>query len=162
MQSAASQTFEDLRKETRIGLEYALQIHKTVDLQMDMNAPIIIIPEKYVCSAAQLGFFWLNDPCSVTTKECTHLVIDAGHISIESDLADKAAVREIHMKRNQQYSDEDYKQLESLMYDRMSLKLEAAQVCTGRRSSADFLTGFAVRYRKRLAIVSRGSNCRCW
>lgn len=49
VQSAASQTFEDLRKETRIGLEYALQTHKTIDLQMDMNAPIIIIPERYIC-----------------------------------------------------------------------------------------------------------------
>jgi len=65
---------------------------------------------------------------SVTTKDCKHLVVDAGHISIESDLADKEAVREIHLKRNQQYSNDDYKRLESLMYDRMSLKLEAAQV----------------------------------
>ncbi|KIM85199.1 hypothetical protein PILCRDRAFT_817197 [Piloderma croceum F 1598] len=122
--SAASQTFEDLRKETRIGLEYALQIHKTVDLQMDMNAPIIIIPE------------------NVTTKDCKHLVIDAGHISIESDLADKEAVREIHLKRNQQYSDDDYKRLESLMYDRMSLKLEAAQFVIGNdlQSCRDALT----------------------
>lgn len=64
----------------------------------------------------------------MTTKNCKHLFIDAGHISIESDLADKDAVREIHQKRNQQYNDEDYKQLESLMYDKLSLKLEAAQV----------------------------------
>lgn len=66
--------------------------------------------------------------CSVTTKKCKHLLIDAGHISIESDLADKQAVQEIHQKRNQQYTDDDYKRLESLMYDKLSLKLEAAQV----------------------------------
>lgn len=70
----------------------------------------------------------LNILPSVTTKDCKHLVIDAGHISIESDLADKAAVREIHMKRNQRYSDDDYKRLESLMYDKLSLKLKDAQV----------------------------------
>lgn len=70
----------------------------------------------------------LNSTSSVTTKDCKHLVIDAGHISIESDLADKAAVREVHMKRNQRYSDDDYKRLESLMYDKLSLKLQAAQV----------------------------------
>ena len=65
---------------------------------------------------------------SITTAKCKHLVIDAGHIAIESDLADKQAVREIQMKRNQKYSEEDYKRLESLMYDKMSLRLEAAQV----------------------------------
>lgn len=42
----ASQTLETLQKETRIGLEYALQAHKTVDVQMDLNAPIIIVPEE--------------------------------------------------------------------------------------------------------------------
>jgi vacuolar protein sorting-associated protein 13A/C len=43
-------------------------------------------------------------------------------------LVDKEAVREIHLKRNSRYSEEDYKRLESLMYDKMSLRLEAAQV----------------------------------
>ena len=44
----ASQTLESLQKETRIGLEYALQTHKTIDVQMDLNAPIIIVPEECV------------------------------------------------------------------------------------------------------------------
>lgn len=47
-QNAASETLEGLRKETRAGLEYALQTHKTIDIHMDLNAPIIIIPEEYV------------------------------------------------------------------------------------------------------------------
>ena len=46
-QDVASQTLESLQKETRIGLEYALQTHKTIDVQMDLNAPIIIVPEEY-------------------------------------------------------------------------------------------------------------------
>lgn len=70
----------------------------------------------------------LNITYSVTTNDCKHLVIDAGHISIESDLADKDAIRTIHLKRNQKYSDDDYKYLESLMYDKLLLRLEAAQV----------------------------------
>ena len=41
---AAGQTLEGIRKETRAGLEYALEQHKTIDLRVDMNAPIIIIP----------------------------------------------------------------------------------------------------------------------
>lgn len=110
---AASQTLEGLRKETRAGLEYALQTHKTVDVHMDLNAPIIIIPE------------------DITTNECKHLIVDAGHIAIESDLADKAAIREVHLKRNQQYTDADQKRLESLMYDKLLLRLEAAQFVIG-------------------------------
>lgn len=111
--TVASQTLEGLRKDTRAGLEFALQNHKTVDIQMDMNAPIIIIPE------------------SVVTHQCTHLLIDAGHIAIHSELADKEAKREIHTKRNRQYTEEDYKRLESLMYDKIKLRLEAAQFIIG-------------------------------
>ncbi|KAK0465028.1 vacuolar protein sorting-associated protein 13 [Desarmillaria tabescens] len=111
--NAASQTLEGLSKETRAGLEFALQNHKTIDIQMDMNAPVIIIPE------------------DVTTKSCKHLLIDAGHMAIESDLADKEAIRAVHLKRNQQYSDEDHKRLEGLMYDKVSLKLKDAQFILG-------------------------------
>ncbi|KAI9512588.1 hypothetical protein F5148DRAFT_973480 [Russula earlei] len=110
---AAGGAIEGLRKETRAGLEYALQTHKTIDLQVDMNAPVIIIPE------------------SITTPKCTYLVIDAGHISIESDLASKEAIRQIRLKRAQQYTDDDYARLESLMYDKLGLKLEDAQFILG-------------------------------
>ncbi|KAF8873711.1 vacuolar protein sorting-associated protein 13 [Gymnopilus junonius] len=111
--NVASETLEGLRRETRAGLEYALQTHKTVDIQMDLNAPVIIIPE------------------DVTTNDCKHLIIDAGHIAIESDLVAKEAIRTIHLKRNQKYSDEDYQNLESLMYDKMSLRLADAQFIIG-------------------------------
>ena len=47
-QSVAGTTLEGFRKDTRAGLEYALQTHKTIDVQMDMNAPVIIIPEECV------------------------------------------------------------------------------------------------------------------
>ncbi|TCD71537.1 hypothetical protein EIP91_008918 [Steccherinum ochraceum] len=110
---AASETLEGLRKETRAGLEYALQNHKTIDLQMDLNAPIIIIPE------------------DITTEICKHLVIDAGHIAVESELANKKAIQEIHAKRNQQYTDADYARLESLMYDKLIVRLQSAQFVIG-------------------------------
>ena len=41
---------------------------------------------------------------------------------------DKQVLREVHLKRNQQYSEEDYRRLESLMYDKFFLRLESAQV----------------------------------
>ncbi|BGP36549.1 Vacuolar protein sorting-associated protein 13 [Rhodotorula kratochvilovae] len=109
----ASETLEGIRKETRAGLEYALQSHKTVDVHLDLQAPIIIIPE------------------SMTTKECQHVVLDAGHISVESSLADQSALDAVKAKEREEYGEEDYKRLESLMYDRFYVKLEDAQLLMG-------------------------------
>lgn len=55
-------------------------------------------------------------------------MLDAGHISIKSDLVPRSELYAIHQKRKRQYSEEDYEKLESLMYDRFFLKLESAQV----------------------------------
>ncbi|GAA6006460.1 hypothetical protein JCM10207_004941 [Rhodosporidiobolus poonsookiae] len=109
----ASETLDGIRKETRAGLEYALQTHSTVDVHLDLNAPIIIIPE------------------SMTVRDCQHLVLDAGHISVESDLADQTALDAVKAKENQEYQEEDYKRLESLMYDKFYVKLEDAQLLMG-------------------------------
>ncbi|KAH9835542.1 vacuolar protein sorting-associated protein 13 [Rhodofomes roseus] len=109
----ASQTLEGLRKETRAGLEYALQTHKTVDVHMDLNAPIIIVPE------------------DITTNNCKHLLIDAGHISVVSQLGNKEAIKEIQSKRKLKYTDEDYQRLESMMYDKLSVRLKDAQFLLG-------------------------------
>ncbi|KAL7343935.1 hypothetical protein BJY59DRAFT_711306 [Rhodotorula toruloides] len=109
----ASETLEGIRKETRAGLEYALQQHKTVDVQLDLNAPIIIIPE------------------SMTQKDCQHIVLDAGHISVVSELADQSAIDAVKAKEHQEYQEEDYKRLESLMYDKFYVKLEDAQLLMG-------------------------------
>ncbi|KAL0581607.1 Vacuolar protein sorting-associated protein 13 [Marasmius crinis-equi] len=111
--TAASETLEGLSKETRAGLEFALQNHKTIDIQMDMNAPIIIVPE------------------DITTTKCKHLIIDAGHIAIESELADKNAIRSLRQKKDQTYSRDADQHLQSLLYDKFSLKLEAAQFVVG-------------------------------
>lgn len=107
---AAGETLDGIRKETRAGLEYALEQHKTLDVHVDMNAPIIVIP------------------MDVTQKTSQVLVLDAGHIAVASKLADQEQLKEVQAKRGRQYSDDDYKQLENLMYDRMSLSLDSTQV----------------------------------
>jgi vacuolar protein sorting-associated protein 13A/C len=106
----ASETLEGIRKETRAGLEYALEKHRTVDLRVDMNAPIIVIPE------------------DVTLARCQHIVLDAGHIAVESELVDKKRLEEIRKKQSRQYSEKDFQQLEDLMYDRFYVRLESTQV----------------------------------
>src|SRR3979411_1696227 len=66
--------------------------------------------------------------CSVTTHSCKHLFVDAGHIAVESKIADKKDVRAVQQKRQRVYNEEDHKNLESLMYDTFLLRLEDAQV----------------------------------
>lgn len=68
----------------------------------------------------------------MTSKNCQHIVLDAGHISVESDLADQKAVDAVKAKEHQEYEEEDYKRLESLMYDKFHVKLEDAQVGIAR------------------------------
>lgn len=109
----ASETLEGIRKETRAGLENALQNHKTIDMVVDVKAPIIIVPE------------------DVTVKRCQHIVLDAGHIAVRSVLADQGALDTIKSKQHKQYDEEDYRQLEELMYDRFFVKLESAQLVMG-------------------------------
>ena len=58
----------------------------------------------------------------------TRMIIDAGHLSVVSKLADKAAVQSIRSKRNQMYSEGDFKELESLMYDKFTVGLKDAKV----------------------------------
>ncbi|KAE8269165.1 hypothetical protein A4X09_0g3183 [Tilletia walkeri] len=109
----ASETIEGIRKETRAGLESALENHKTIDMVLDIQAPIIILPE------------------TVTSQKCQHLVLDAGHIAVRSVLADQSQVNTVKSKQNQHYTEEDYRQLEDLMYDRLFVKLESAQLVMG-------------------------------
>jgi len=113
LMESAGATVEAVRQQTRAGLEFALEEHKTLNAKLDLRAPLIIIPE------------------SLIVKETNCLIIDAGHVSLTSDLVSKDDVREIQTKQNTQYTDEDYKKLESLMYDKFILKLESTQVLIG-------------------------------
>ena len=47
LMEVAGDTFEEFKQQTRAGLEYALDQHTTLALDIDMDAPVIIIPEKY-------------------------------------------------------------------------------------------------------------------
>ena len=113
LMETAGSTVEGIRQQTRAGLEYALQEHKTIDVQLDLQAPLIIVPD------------------TVTKKSTICLILDAGHASIRSDLIDKKTLEDIQNKQNQQYTEKDFQKLESLMYDKFLLKLESTQVLLG-------------------------------
>lgn len=113
LMESASSTVEGLRQQTRAGLEYALQEHKTVDVQLDLQAPLIIVPD------------------SVTQKSTICLILDAGHASVRSDLIDKATLADMNNKHNEKFSEKDLEQLENLMYDKFQLQLHSTQVLIG-------------------------------
>ncbi|KAK3937378.1 putative vacuolar protein sorting-associated protein [Diplogelasinospora grovesii] len=113
LMETAGATVEGLREQTRAGLEFALEEHKTINAKLDLQAPLIIIPE------------------TITSKKSTCLIVDAGHISVNSELVDRDTMKEIQSKQSYAYTDEDLKQLESLMYDRFIVKLTSTQVLIG-------------------------------
>jgi vacuolar protein sorting-associated protein 13A/C len=113
LMETAGSTVEGLRQQTRAGLEYALQEHKTIDVQLDLQAPLIIVPD------------------TVTKKSDICLILDAGRASVRSELIDKKTLAEIQSKEKQNYTEKDLKQLESLMYDKFQLKLESTQLLIG-------------------------------
>lgn len=109
----AGATVEGLRQQTRAGLEFALEEHKTLNANLDIQAPLIIVPE------------------SITSESTLCLILDAGHVSLNSELVDKETMRDIQSKQKKQYSEEDFKHLEGLMYDRFLLKLDSTQLLIG-------------------------------
>ena len=113
LMETAGATVEGIRKQTRAGLEFALEEHKTLNAQFDIQAPLIIIPE------------------SIIAESTLCLILDAGHVSLNSELVDKKTIRDIQSKQNSQYSEDDYKQLQGLMYDKFNLKLSSTQVLIG-------------------------------
>lgn len=110
---SAGATVESLRQQSRAGLEFALENHKTVNVNLDMQAPLIIVPE------------------SISVRKSTCLILDAGHIGVKSQLVDKDTIKQVQEKQRQSYSDEDWKRLESLMYDKFIVKLSSTQLLIG-------------------------------
>lgn len=113
LMETAGATVEGLREQTRAGLQFALEEHKTINAELDLKAPLIIVP------------------VSITTHDATCLIVDAGHIHVNSELVDKTTMKEIQSKTRQSYNEEDFKRLESAMYDRFLVKLTSTQVLIG-------------------------------
>lgn len=109
--NAAEATMEGITTQTRLGLQYALEEHKTINVKLDLQAPLIILPV---------------DP---TNWKSPVAILDAGHISVTSDLVDKKLIDEIKLKAT--YSAEDQDQLNTLMYDKFKLHLHDAQFLVG-------------------------------
>lgn len=109
--NAAEATMEGLTSQTRLGLQYVLEEHKTIDLKLDLQAPLILLP---------------LDP---TSWKSPIAILDAGHLSVTSDLVDKSVIEEFSAK--EAYDESDWKKFNNIMYDRFKLHLQDAQFLVG-------------------------------
>jgi len=114
----AGDTLEGIRQQTRAGLEFAIEQHTTLDLRVDMDAPIIAIPEDCTRSNTQV------------------IVLDAGHINVESQLAPPDALNALKSKAKEDYNSEDDIQLQSLMYDKFTVQLTQTKALIGHSVEA--------------------------
>ncbi|KAJ9050363.1 Vacuolar protein sorting-associated protein 13 [Entomophthora muscae] len=110
---AAGTRIEDLKKQTTATLQYALEDHRTLDLHVDIHAPLFIVPHSF------------TDPTAVV------VVLDSGHITIGSDVISKSKKSELQAKQNESFTDKDFAQLESLMYDKFKIELASVQLVVG-------------------------------
>ncbi|KAJ2868813.1 Vacuolar protein sorting-associated protein 13, partial [Coemansia erecta] len=111
--AAASRSMAGFRDQTRAGLEYALAKHKTVDVKVDFDAPVFVIPQDML------------DPNSEV------VVLDSGRLNIESQLVDSATTQRLRQKDGKSLSLEEMKDLESLMYDHFDMRLHSTQLLVG-------------------------------
>ncbi|KAI5965822.1 VPS13 [Candida pseudojiufengensis] len=110
--NAAESTVEGLTSQTRMGLEYALEEHKTINVKLDLQAPLVILP---------------LDPSSYKSPVA---ILDAGHVSVVSDLIEKSKIKEY--KDKEKYTDKDWQNLKELLYDQFKLSLIDAQFLVGQ------------------------------
>ncbi|KAH3666193.1 hypothetical protein OGAPHI_004382 [Ogataea philodendri] len=113
LMNAAESTIQDFTKQTRIGLQYAFEEHKTINCKMDLQAPLIIVPV---------------NPGSWSSPVA---VLDAGHISIVSDLVSKDQINQIKAENKDNYTAEDWERMNSYLYDKFDLMLQDAQILIG-------------------------------
>ena len=59
------------------------------------------------------------------------MVLDAGHLAMRSLLAEPQTMDMVRAKHFRQYTEEDFRQLEELMYDRYFIKLQDVQLVLG-------------------------------
>ncbi|KAI8319824.1 hypothetical protein GQ54DRAFT_264680 [Martensiomyces pterosporus] len=116
--AAASKSVAGFRDQTRAGLEYALAKHKTVDVKVDFDAPVFVIPQ------------------DVTDPRSEVVVLDTGYLTIESQLVDSATTERIRQKESHVLTAQEMKELESLMYDHFDMRLHSTQLLVGNDLAA--------------------------
>ncbi|ORX96417.1 hypothetical protein K493DRAFT_329607 [Basidiobolus meristosporus CBS 931.73] len=114
LMEAAGNTLDGLTQQTRAGIKYALEEHKTLDVSIDINAPIFIFPESPTDPNAQI------------------VVFDSGHITVQSKLVSKEQKIELEEMLGPNFSLENNPKLEKLLYDRFLVEMSSVQILVGQ------------------------------
>ncbi|RKP35136.1 hypothetical protein BJ085DRAFT_22499, partial [Dimargaris cristalligena] len=112
--AAAGRSVEGFKQQTRAGLQFALEEHTTIDIQIDLDAPVIIIPTSF------------TDPRALVT------VLDSGRLKVRSNLVGHDRLNEWRAKEGKELTDSELDELKSLMYDRFAIDLTSLQLVVGK------------------------------
>ncbi|KAJ2768452.1 Vacuolar protein sorting-associated protein 13, partial [Coemansia nantahalensis] len=110
--AAASRSMAGLRDQTKLGVLYALAQHKTVDVKVDFDAPVFVIPQDMLDARSPV------------------VVLDTGCLTIESQLVDSETTQ--RMRQAHTRGGESMAELESLLYDHFAMRLRSTQLLVGR------------------------------
>ncbi|KAL6927431.1 hypothetical protein ACO0SA_003729 [Hanseniaspora valbyensis] len=114
--ASAGTTVEGWTQQTRIGLESIIEDHKNIDLNLDLKAPLIILP------------------IDANKWDSACVLLDAGNIKITSDLIPKNKIEEmkqLSLKEYQNLEVSDGEKIERFMYDRFNINLTNTQLLVG-------------------------------
>ncbi|GMM27898.1 membrane morphogenesis protein [Martiniozyma asiatica (nom. inval.)] len=111
--NAAEAQLSNFSEMTRLGIQTAFEEHKSMNCKMDLQAPLIILPVDANSWDSPVG------------------ILDAGHISILSDLVDKENIERIRKEKKDNYTDKDWNNIGEYMYDKFKLVLQDAQILIG-------------------------------
>ena len=111
--SATGAAMEGWTQQTRMGIESLLDEHKTINVNFDLQAPLLIFP---------LNPYSWDTPCAV---------IDTGHISITSDIMPRNAINELKAMSVEEYDKIDASEINRLMFDRYRIVSQDTQILIG-------------------------------
>ena len=108
----ANEQLENLKSQTKQGWETAIKEHRTMNLKMDVDAPVIVFPE---------------DARNMNSEA---LLLDLGHLSIASKVVDKE--KKLAIQSTFHSSDASgHSGLEDLMFDNFDIALKNLQLLIG-------------------------------
>ncbi|KAI9208535.1 uncharacterized protein BJ171DRAFT_419574 [Polychytrium aggregatum] len=111
--AVAQDTLQGMASQTRAGLEYLLETRQTLELKVDLEAPYLFVPE------------------NCTDKNGYVLLVNMGHLYVESDLVSKEKKKQLQAKQGTKLSPKDLETLRSLLYDRFKCQLNDVQFLVG-------------------------------
>jgi vacuolar protein sorting-associated protein 13A/C len=106
IKAAAQDAIQGVTAQTRAGLEFAIEEHKSLDIHIEIDAPIFFIPSK------------------IDMEESPLLVLDVGHLCVKSEMLSREA-------KKQNISNLQFASIENLadfMYDKFWFELSAFRV----------------------------------